>query len=72
MTRCRGSGATSRAGYAVVAQAGSTTADLEALPGARTWDVVIADYHLPGFTGLEALALVRGRSVDDRSFWCWG
>jgi signal transduction histidine kinase len=27
------------------------------------WDLVISDYHLPGFTGLEALALLKERQV---------
>ncbi len=30
----------------------------------RTWDVVLCDYHLPGFGGLEALAIVRAHDVD--------
>src|SRR5690606_37574553 len=28
------------------------------------WDVVIADYVMPGFDGLSALALVKGRGLD--------
>jgi len=28
------------------------------------WDVILADYSLPGFTGAEALAMVRGRGLD--------
>src|SRR3954447_7135791 len=28
------------------------------------WDVVIADYRIPGFSGLEALAMVQERRMD--------
>ncbi|MBL8325595.1 MAG: response regulator [Rubrivivax sp.] len=28
------------------------------------WDVVLSDYHLPGFSGLEALALLRQRGME--------
>lgn len=27
------------------------------------WDLVLSDYHLPGFTGLDALQMLRGHSV---------
>jgi two-component sensor histidine kinase len=36
---------------------------LEALD-AGGWDVVVSDYNLPGFSGTEALALVRERDED--------
>jgi len=29
-----------------------------------SWDAVVADYHLPAFTGLDALRIVRERRVD--------
>ena len=28
----------------------------------QTWDLVISDYHLPGFSGLEALQMLRARA----------
>jgi signal transduction histidine kinase len=31
---------------------------------AEPWDLVISDYHLPGFTGLEALAALKERRVS--------
>jgi signal transduction histidine kinase len=41
----------------------ATPAELrEAL--AQPWDIVLCDYHLPGFGGLEALAIVRAHDVD--------
>lgn len=30
----------------------------------REWDVVLCDYSMPGFSALEALAVVRGRGLD--------
>ena len=33
--------------------------DFERLHAAGGWDLVLADYNLPGYTGLDALALVR-------------
>ncbi|HEU4327043.1 MAG TPA: response regulator [Roseiflexaceae bacterium] len=30
----------------------------------QTWDVIIADHRLPGFSGLDALALVQQRGLD--------
>lgn len=29
-----------------------------------TWDLIISDYHLPGFSGLEALDVYRERQLD--------
>jgi PAS domain S-box-containing protein len=31
---------------------------------AQTWDLVIADYRIPGFGGLEALELVKSKGLD--------
>jgi signal transduction histidine kinase len=31
---------------------------------AQPWDVVISDYHLPGFSGLEALALLKEQAPE--------
>ena len=35
-----------------------------ALALAEPWDVVLADYSLPGFNALRALELMRGRGID--------
>jgi signal transduction histidine kinase len=34
------------------------------LAGAAEWDIIISDYHLPQFTGLDALKLVRSCGGD--------
>ena len=31
----------------------------------RQWDVVLSDYHLPGFSGIEALQMLRARPTGD-------
>ena len=31
---------------------------------ARNWDAVIADYKMPGFTGLDALAIIKAAGLD--------
>jgi len=37
---------------------------LRAALAARRWDVVLSDYHLPRFDGLDALRLVREKDAD--------
>jgi diguanylate cyclase (GGDEF)-like protein/PAS domain S-box-containing protein len=32
--------------------------------GSRTWDVVISDFAMPSFTGLEALAVLQATGID--------
>jgi len=51
-------------GYDVTWQrVASAEAMAEALAG-KTWDVILADYTLPGFGGLEALRMVNERGLD--------
>ncbi|MDQ2780116.1 MAG: histidine kinase [Pseudomonadota bacterium] len=50
-----------RGGLHVEALRIETRADFEAALSQR-WDVVLSDYHLPGFTGLDALQILRQRS----------
>ena len=38
-----------------------SAAALEAALGSAAWDVIISDFSMPGFTGLDALRLVRSR-----------
>ena len=47
-----------RSGLAVVVQRVETRADFTALLGER-WDIIVSDYHLPGFTGVQALRLLQ-------------
>jgi signal transduction histidine kinase len=52
-----------RAGFEVLWKQVATPVDLRAaLPSA--WDLVLCDYHMPGFGGLEALEIVRAYDAD--------
>jgi diguanylate cyclase (GGDEF)-like protein len=54
-----------RGGYRVVFERVDTPQALEgALAATPSWDVAIADYTMPGFSGTAALRLVRQRDAD--------
>ena len=52
-----------RGGLAIDARQVATRQDFEAALAEGGWGLVLADYSLPGFTGLEALATVRRRDA---------
>lgn len=54
-----------RAAYEPITHRRVDTAEaMSAALDQQTWDVVIADYSMPRFTGLAALRLLRGRNPD--------
>ncbi len=53
-----------RAGYAPVCQRVETPAALAAALERQKWDLILADYHLPHFDGLAALAIVKEKGLD--------
>ena len=53
-----------RGGYLPDFTAVATRAEMEAALGDGEWDIVISDYSMPDFTGLDALAMLRARSKD--------
>jgi phosphoserine phosphatase RsbU/P len=53
-----------RGDYSPVAKRVETVEALQQALEEETWDVVISDYVLPGFSGLEALRLVRKSGLD--------
>src|SRR4051812_30194769 len=53
-----------RAGYEPHWKRVYSAQDLQAALGGEEWDLVIADYSMPSFTGLEALGLVRASGLD--------
>ena len=53
-----------RAGYQTVCERVETAAALRVALERQTWDLVIADYLLPQFDGLEALAVVKEKGLD--------
>jgi signal transduction histidine kinase len=53
-----------RAGYDPAPFRVDTREDLEHALGRHFWDLIIADYKMPRFNGLDALALVKERQLD--------
>lgn len=53
-----------RAGFQVYFERVETAENLTEALNRQEWDVVIADYVMPGFDGLSALALVKSRGFD--------
>ncbi len=53
-----------RSGIRVEALRVDTRAEFEAALE-QSWDLVLSDYHLPGFTGLDALQILRAHGARD-------
>ena len=53
-----------RGGYEAAYRRVDSPSGVRATLERETWDLVISDYNIPGFGGLEALALVRDRGLD--------
>src|SRR5258708_19673090 len=51
-------------GYEVVHERVQTAAALNAALARGTWDIIVSDYSMPSFTGLEALKIVRAIGLD--------
>ncbi len=56
--------ALARSGYHVFARRVETASDLRRELEGSDWDLVIADYTMPGFSGTKALAIVRELQPD--------
>jgi len=53
-----------RAGFAVEFARVQTAAAVEAALSRSEWDIIVGDNSMPGFSGTEALAIVRARGLD--------
>ncbi len=53
-----------RYGYTVTQKRVDTAAGLTAALDAQTWDVVVSDYVMPGFSGLDALRIIQEKQPD--------
>jgi two-component system, NarL family, sensor histidine kinase UhpB len=53
-----------RAGYDTSYQRVETASAMEAALGEKSWDLIVADYVMPHFSGLAALALVKQKGLD--------
>src|SRR5688572_17933170 len=56
--------ALNRAGYKPSARRVDSATEMEQALSQDNWDLIISDYVLPQFSGLEALKLVQRRSLD--------
>jgi len=56
--------ALTRAGYDVYARRVDTAVDLRHELSSSAWDLIVADYTMPGFSGTKALSIVRERHAD--------
>lgn len=53
-----------RGGYEVVHERVESAEDLIAALDRQRWDIVVSDYAMPGFSGLDALRIVQARQGD--------
>jgi len=53
-----------RGGYELTQEQVYTATAMQAALDRQVWDLVIGDFSMPNFTGLEALSLVRERGLD--------
>jgi PAS domain S-box-containing protein len=53
-----------KGGYAVTYQQVTTAAEMKAALTDKEWDLVLADYTLPKFSALDALALLQSMALD--------
>ena len=53
-----------RENYDVSAERTDTEAGLRAALAGQSWDIVLCDFHMPRFSGAEALRIVRERDPD--------
>jgi PAS domain S-box-containing protein len=53
-----------RGGYNILARRVDTAVSLDAALADQEWDVILCDFSMPRFSGLEALALIRQRGLD--------
>jgi PAS domain S-box-containing protein len=53
-----------RSGYDLTYERVDTAAAMSAALATHTWDIIIADYTMPDFNGLAALALMQEKNLD--------
>ncbi|MEP6850065.1 MAG: response regulator [Acidobacteriota bacterium] len=53
-----------KAGYEVYSEKVETSQDMRAALASRTWDVIISDYRMPQFSGLEAFEVLKETGFD--------
>ncbi len=51
-------------GFEVQSAVVQTAADMKAALAEQSWDIILSDYVMPSFTGLDALAILKESGVD--------
>jgi len=54
----------SSAGYDVQSAIVQTPAEIKAALAEREWDIILSDYSMPNFTGLDALSILKESGLD--------
>ena len=53
-----------KAGYDPISQRVETEDDMAYALLTEPWDIILCDYHMPAFSGLDAIALLKKTSID--------
>ncbi len=53
-----------RGGFDVKWKRVQTAADMESAVSTESWDIIISDFKMPNFTGLEALQILKKKELD--------
>src|SRR5690242_932775 len=53
-----------REGYEISAERTDSEPGLKAALDDQTWDIILCDFHMPRFSGLDALRIVRNRNFE--------
>lgn len=51
-------------GYEPTAERVQTSEDLTLALSRQPWDIILCDFHLPGFSGIDAIAIVKKMNLD--------
>jgi len=63
-----------KGGYIVAPARVETESAMREALSSQKWDVILSDYHLPGFSGLEALSIFkkeRHRNTFHHNLWSY-
>jgi PAS domain S-box-containing protein len=53
-----------KGGYKIVYERVETASEMKAMLCERTWDIILSDYKMPHFNGIEALSIFKESGID--------
>jgi signal transduction histidine kinase len=53
-----------KAGYSPIHKRVDSAGEMSSALDTESWDIIISDHSMPGFSSLDALSLLRGKSID--------